>query len=116
MFFNNKKIPDYKYHDILDAVLKGDELSIKLIQDQGYKLGKALGNVINLIDPELVLIGGEYAMVKDYFIDAVKSGIKITGLTNTVKHCEVKASNLGRYLASKAEACMFLKACDMIDF
>jgi predicted NBD/HSP70 family sugar kinase len=116
IYFNNKKLPNYKYHDILDAVLKGDELSIKLIQDQGYKLGKALGNVINLIDPELVLIGGEYVMVEDYFIDAVKSGIKITGLTNTLNHCEVKASTLGRYLGSKAEACMFLKACDMIDF
>jgi hypothetical protein len=62
------------------------------------------------------LIGGEYVMVEDYFIDAVKSGIKITGLTNTLNHCEVKASTLGRYLGSKAEACMFLKACDMTDF
>ena len=116
IYFNKKNISNYKYHDILEAVLKGDELSLKLIHDQGYKLGKALGNVINLIDPELVLIGGEYGMVKDYFIDAVKSGIKITGLINTVKHCEVKASVLGRYLGAKSGACMLLKACDMIDF
>ena len=116
IYFNKKNISNYKYHDILEAVLKGDELSLKLIHDQGYKLGKALGNVINLIDPELVLIGGEYGMVKDYFIDAVKSGIKITVLINTVKHCEVKASILGRYLGAKSGACMLLKACDMIDF
>jgi len=111
--FNKSKLSNYKYHDILEAVLKGDELSLKLIQDQGHKLGKALGNVINLLDPELVLIGGEYGMVKDFFIDAVKVGIIKTGLINTVKHCEVKASALDRYLGAKAGACILLKACDM---
>ena len=114
--FNIQDLPTYGYHDVLDAVLKGDELSIKLIQDQGYKLGKALGNIMNVLNPELVLIGGEYAMVKNFFVDAVKIGVRKTALISTMKNCEVKASVLGRYLGVKAEACMFLKACDMIAF
>ena len=116
IYFDREKLSDYKYHDILEAVLKGDELSLKLVQDQGYTLGKALGNVVNLLDPELVIIGGEYVMVKDFFIDAVKMGIIKTGLINTVKHCDVNSSTLSRYLGAKAGACMLLKACDMIDF
>ena len=116
IYFNKKNISNYKYHDILEAVLKGDELSLKLIHDQGFKLGKALGNIINLLDPELVIIDGEYVMVKDFFIDAVKMGIIKTGLINIVKLCDVKSSILSRYLGAKAGACMLLKTCDMIDF
>ena len=116
MYFNKLELSNYQYHDILDAVLNGDELSIELIQDQGYKLGKALGNIINLLDPELVVIGGEYTMVKDFFIDAVRIGVKKTSLIGSVKHCKIKASKLGRYLGAKAGACMLLKDSDMIDF
>jgi predicted NBD/HSP70 family sugar kinase len=116
LHFNKANLSNYKYHDILDAVLKGDELSIKLIQAQGYKLGRSLGNIINLLDPEIVIIGGEYTMVKDFFIDAVKTGIIKTSLIDSVKRCEIKASTLGRYLGAKAGACMLLKASDMIHF
>lgn len=116
IYFNTKEIDSYKYHDVLDTVLKGDELSIKLIQKQGHLLGKALGNIINLFDPELVLIGGEYIMVKDFFIDAVKMGAKKTTLINSINHCKIEVSTLGRYLGSKAGAAMILKASGMIDF
>lgn len=116
MYSNKSKLSNYKYHDILDAVLNGDELSIELIQEQGYKLGKALGNIMNLLDPELVVINGEYSMVKDFFIDAVKIGVIKTSLMSSVKRCEIKASKLGRYLGAKAGACMLLKSSDMIDF
>jgi len=114
--FSKSHLFDYTYHDILDAASKGDELSIKLIQEQGFKLGKALGNIINILDPELVILGGEFVMVKDFFIDPVKMGINKTSQINTVQRCEVIASTLGRYLGAKAGACMLLKACDMIEF
>jgi len=80
LHFQQKNIDQYRYHDILDAVLKGDELSIQLIQNQGIKLGMALGNLLNLFDPDLVLITGEYVMVKDFFLDAVKTGLRKTAL------------------------------------
>lgn len=116
MHFNKLELSNYQYHDILDAVLKGDELSIELIQEQGYKLGKALGNIMNLLDPELVVIDGEYTMVKDFFTGAVRMGVIKTSFTGSVKRCKIKTSKLGRYLGAKAGACMLLKASDMIDF
>jgi predicted NBD/HSP70 family sugar kinase len=116
MYFNKAELFKYQYHDILDAVLSGDELSIELIQEQGYKLGKTLGNIMNLLDPELVVIGGEYTMVKDFFIDAVRIGVAKTSLRGSTKRCKITASKLGRYLGAKAGACMLLKASDMIDF
>jgi predicted NBD/HSP70 family sugar kinase/predicted transcriptional regulator len=41
IYFNLENIEKYKYHDVLDAVNKGDALSIKLLTTQGEKLGQS---------------------------------------------------------------------------
>lgn len=113
--FNADKIETYKYHDILDAAYKGDELSIQLIQKQGYALGEALGNVLNILNPELLIIDGEYLMLDDLFINAVKNGLRTTTLVNLLQTCQVKASTLGRYLSSKAGAAMLFKQYNLVE-
>lgn len=112
--FQLENMATYQYHNILDAVLKGDALSIRLLQTQGDILGQALGNVVNLLNPDLIVIGGEFVMVQDFFIDAIRMGIKKTALLDTLLNCKIEPSKLGRYLSSKAGACMLLKACDLI--
>lgn len=107
---------EFSYHNILDAALKGDRLSTQLLQSQGDKLGQALGNVVNLLNPSLIVIGGEFVMVERIFIDAVKSGIQKTAMVDALQSCEIQSSSLGRYLSSKAGACMLLKNYEMIEY
>lgn len=115
-FFKKELVDEYSYHDILNATLKGDELAINLLQEQGKLLGKALGNTINLLAPELVVIAGEFTMVSDFFIDAINIGIGKTALIEVRSSCDIETSSLGRYLGSKAGACMILKAAKMTEY
>lgn len=114
--FQLESIDTYKYHDVLDAVLKGDALSIRLLIEQGEKLGQGLGNIVNILNPNLIVIGGEIVMVKEFFLDAVKAGMRKTGLVSSLKDCEVQASVLGRYFSSRGAACMILKHHELINF
>lgn len=116
IYFQKEKINQYKYHDILDAVLKGDALSLQLLMAQGDKLGQALGNLINLLNPNLIVLGGEIVMVGESFVDAVKVGMRKTGLISTLKNCKVKTSQLGRYFSSRGAACMVLKNNELINY
>ncbi|MDC3253366.1 ROK family transcriptional regulator [bacterium] len=116
LYFKLEEIDNYKYHDILDAVLKGDSLSIQLLSQQGEILGQALGNIVNLLNPNQIVIGGEFVMVKDFFLDAIKAGMRKTGLINSLQNCEVKASKLGRYFSSRGAACMVLKNYELINY
>lgn len=116
IYFQKAEMEKYRYHDILDAVLKGDALAIHLLSEQGEKLGQALGNMINLLNPNLIVIGGEIVMVKDFFLDAVKAGMRKTGLVSSLKNCEVMASELGRYFSSRGAACMVLKNHELINY
>ncbi|MEM1214322.1 MAG: ROK family protein [Bacteroidota bacterium] len=114
--FKVENVAQYSYHDVLDAVLRGDALSIDLLIRQGEILGRALGNVVNLLNPNLIVISGEYVMVKDFFLDAVKSGMCKTGLVGSLANCTVVASNLGRFFSSRGAACMILKEHELINY
>jgi predicted NBD/HSP70 family sugar kinase len=109
LHFQLEKFTTYRYHDIFAAALKGDSLSIRLLIEQGDKLGQALGNIINLLNPNLIVIGGEYVKVKSFFMDAVNTGLKKSGLIDSLAECETKVSTLGADLSSKAAACMVFK-------
>lgn len=92
-------IPDnasaVRYDDILLAALEGDALSIKLVQEMGFKLGHALGNILNLLNPELIIIGGKFAKLKELLLDPVKTGITSSALVNPLKNCSIEFSELG---------------------
>lgn len=115
IYFNKENFESYKYHDILDAANIGDELSINLIQQQGNNLGEALGNILNILNPELLIIDGEYLMLGDLFIDAIKNGLRKTTLVNVIFGCRILPSTLGRYLSSKAGAAMVFNKYILIE-
>ncbi len=84
-----------RYDEILMAALKGDDLSIKLIQEMGYRLGHALGNILNLLNPELIIIGGKFAKLKTLLLDPVKTGMSGSALVNPLQNCNIEFSELG---------------------
>lgn len=115
-YFQLENLESYRYHDVLKAVLIGDALSLKLVLDQADKLGQALGNIVNLLNPDLIVIGGEIVMIQDYFVDALKMGLKKTSLIDSLANCRVEVSNLGRYFSSKAAAAMIFKNYDLTKY
>lgn len=112
--FKLKDINGYRYDDILVAAMKGDGLALRLLQQQGEKLGEALGNIINLLNPEIIVIGGKVARVKDLFSDSVRMGIKKTALINPLLFCKVVVSDLGSGAGPQGAASMVLKRVGMI--
>ena len=114
--FQLENFASYRYHDVFKAVLEGDALALKLVLQQADKLGQALGNMVNLLNPDLIVIGGEVVMVKEFFIDALKMGLRKTALIGSLANCRVEVSDLGRYFSSKAAACMVFKTFDMTKY
>jgi glucokinase len=44
--------------DVLDLARKGDEVSVKVLQETGTWLGIGLATFVNIFDPEVIAIGG----------------------------------------------------------
>ena len=53
----------------------GDEGTRRLFADGGRRVGRAVGAVCNIVNPELVIVGGDMSVVGDVLVDAVRAGI-----------------------------------------
>ena len=62
--------------EIVEATNKEDMLCIELVEEIGRKLGRYLAGLINLFNPELVVIGGTLARTEDYILQPVKTAVR----------------------------------------
>jgi predicted NBD/HSP70 family sugar kinase len=112
------EIPDdgvnLRYDNILTAALNGDSLSIRLIQEMGTKLGFALGNLVNLLNPELIIIGGKFAQLKGILLDPLKTGMTSSALLDPLKNCRIEISELGELGGLKGAGALVFKNFELI--
>lgn len=94
---------------IINAALQGDMLAIDLIEEVGITLGKHIAGLINLFNPELVVIGGSLALTGDYLFLPIKSSIKKHSLNLVSKDTGIKISKLGD-LTGVVGACMLARS------
>ncbi len=95
--------------DIVKAALKGDMMAIELIEEVGFTLGKYLAGVINLLNPEVVVVGGKVSQAGDYLLFPIKSAIRKYALNLVAHDTAVKISKLG-VTAGVIGACMLARS------
>ena len=71
-----KNLEDLTLDDIIDAVNKEDLLCIELVEEIGVKLGRHVAGLINIFNPELVIIGGALSRTGDYLTQPITTAIR----------------------------------------
>jgi glucokinase len=77
------------------AALKGDRLARRIMQDTAELIGLALANVVNMFNPELLIIGGGVAQAGDLLLSPIKQTVKSRAMREHAKMVEVVAAELG---------------------
>ena len=80
--------------DIIDAARNDDNLSIELIEEAGEKIGKSIAFLINIFNPETVVIGGNLAAAGDYLMLPLKSATNKYSLNLVYKDTKFRVSQL----------------------
>ena len=62
--------------DVVAAARKGDELGIATMKHFAQWLGQGLSIVCDVLDPELIVLGGGVSRDADLFIDAAREGME----------------------------------------
>lgn len=81
--------------DIIEAAKNDDNLSIELIEEAGEKIGKSIAFLINIFNPELVIIGGNMAYAGDYLMLPLKSATNKYSLNLVYKDTKFRLSHMG---------------------
>jgi len=61
--------------DIVRKALAKDPATLRVVDDAGLAVGRALGNVANLINPEVIVVGGPLAGLGDLLLDPIRRGL-----------------------------------------
>ena len=103
----NKK-EELSLQDILDAIAKEDVLSLATLQHIADELGKQLAGIINIFNPEMLVIGGEMSVTGDYLTLPVNMGIKKHSLNIMNEDSQIVTSEL-KGLAGITGACLMAR-------
>ncbi|MDD2961521.1 MAG: ROK family transcriptional regulator [Muribaculaceae bacterium] len=94
---------------IIDAVNKEDTLCIEIIEDIGYQLGKQVAGLINVFNPELVIIGGVLSLTGDYLTQPIRTAVRKHSLNLVNKDSAIVTSSL-KDRAGIIGACMIARS------
>ena len=82
--------------DILEAANEEDVLAIEVVEEIGSTLGRAIAGLINIFNPELIVIGGNVAQTKEYLLLPIKSAVQKHSLNIINSDTTIKFSKLGK--------------------
>lgn len=107
---SRKNIPpaDIQLQDIINAANHDDVLAIELIAKIGENLGRGIALLINIFNPELVILGGSLAATEDYIRLPIKSAINKYSLSLVNNDTRLKISRLGER-AGIIGACLLVR-------
>ncbi|MBB6462418.1 ROK family protein [Flammeovirga kamogawensis] len=80
----------------VDVVTMGDQVGIELTEQAGVSIGKAIGILVNLFNPDKIILGGKVSQLKDYILFPVKSSVIKHSLPETFAQTTITYSDIRR--------------------
>jgi glucokinase-like ROK family protein len=90
-----KDTNDITLINIIDAAKNEDVLCIELLAEIGEKIGKGIASLINLFNPELLILGGTLSETGDYLRLPIRSAVNKYSLSLVNNDTQLKISKLG---------------------
>ena len=96
--------------ELVDAAFDGDPVSIELIRYAGDKLGVGIANMLNLLNPKMVVLGGGIARAGDLLLDGVRSTIRGLSLPESIRDTLIQTTELNEWGIAVGAATLMLQA------
>ena len=77
------------------AAEQGDEPALRILDETCQTLGLALGNIVSLLHPERIIIGGGVSLMGPLFWDRLRREVQARSLAEFSDHTEVVPAALG---------------------
>ncbi|GAB3427352.1 ROK family protein [Niabella aquatica] len=97
---NSAELNQLTAQKIAEQAQKGDELALKIFEISSRKLGQGLSIIIDMLNPETIVIGGIYTRCRSLMEAEVQKIIEQETLPNARKVCRVLPSELGEQIGS----------------
>ncbi|MEG0300397.1 ROK family protein [Cetobacterium sp.] len=104
--YNGKLVELYKdkieAKEILDLAQGGEELSLKIINESARRLGQGLSILIDILNPEAIIIGSIYTRCENLFNKILKREIEKEALDISFRECKILPAKLNENIGDLA--------------
>ena len=92
--------------DVALAAQQGDPLAKRIVSDTGQKLGEALAILVDILNPQKIVIGGMAMRLGETLLAPARAAMHREALSASAALCEVVPSELGEQIGDIAALCV----------
>jgi predicted NBD/HSP70 family sugar kinase len=99
---------------IIQAANQGDQFAISLFTEVGHWLGRGIAYLIQIFNPELIIIGGRVAEASQFIVAPIQQSIHTFSNRDISNNTEIKFSELGLKAGPMGVAAYALEKLSML--
>jgi glucokinase len=80
---------------ILRAARGGDRLAVKVVRETCHWIGRGVANLLSILNPEAVVIGGELGMALKPFLDDIREEARRWAAPEAARQCRIVTATVG---------------------
>ncbi len=81
--------------DVISRALAGDLGCRRVLEDSGRHVGVALAGVVNLLNPEVVVLGGQIARVGEIVLRPMREAVERCAVPSAAASLDLRLGTLG---------------------
>lgn len=81
---------------VVEAALAGDQRAITILSEAGLFLGRGISILLQLLNPELIILGGSVAEAKQYLTIPIQQALNIYSMPKTRESTDLTIYKLGK--------------------
>jgi len=78
------------------AAIEQDDLALSVLKETARILGNAVASVVNLLNVEVVVVGGGVMAAGDLILQPMRDAVQKAALSSTMECCRIVSAELGR--------------------
>ena len=99
---------------IADAAKAGDSFALEILHEAGTRLGEALAVIIDMLNPERIILGGFYPHCRELFAPSMTEALTREALPHSLAACRILPAELGETIGSHGAIAVALHAIQKI--
>lgn len=96
--------------ELVDAALAGEPMAVELIRYTGQRLGIGVANMLNLFNPDTVVLGGGITRAGDLLVGPLRNTIAQMSLAESISHADIRVSALDEWGIAIGAATLVLES------
>jgi glucokinase len=91
-----------KSEHVLNAARQGDALALKLVDETAYYMGWGLANLVNILNPDIILLGTIAIAAGDLLLDPIRKTVSTFAMARPAEAVKIMPAQLGESLGDLA--------------